>query len=166
MSTADEEMQLILNLGSQGNNQPEEKTSFVQHDDPDVVIPDRIARYLLLSSNLLLTTAIVAACYGRYGLFAVIFALYLTSIWHWHRPRFSSWARKFDYIAVLTALSYGSYVATTVGIKYELVWFCGLGLVAMIFISNEVSHKSVLSRKLYSVSHPALPPPFSYFLIA
>ena len=110
---------------------------FEQHDDPDVVIPDKIARPLLVSAHLFLVVAIVAACYGRYGLFGVIFVLYLTSIWHWHRPRFSSLARKFDYAAVLASIIYASYIATTLNRKYQLIWFIGLAVIGCIFITNE-----------------------------
>jgi hypothetical protein len=116
----------------------EKRRKYKQHDDPDVIIPDDIAGILLISAQLLLLVAVLAACFGRYGLAGVVFAVYLTSLLHWQKPRFSSIARKLDYLAVLAALAYGSYVATTVAYTYELVWFIGFGVAAVIFLINEV----------------------------
>lgn len=123
---------------------------FEQHNDDDVIIPDKIAFPLVISSHLLLVTAVVAIIFQHYGIFAVIFAVYLTSIWHWSKPRFSRIARYADYIAVFTAVIYGSYVAAHLSMKYYLIWFCGLGLISIIFITNEVSK---MERSHFIISH-------------
>lgn len=119
------------------NHEDISASSFEQHDDRDVVLPDRIAMILLCSAQTFLTASIVAAVYKRYGLFSVLFIVYFTSVWHWHRPRYSSFARKADLLAVATAISYASYVASTLSITYILIWSCGISLVAIIFALNE-----------------------------
>lgn len=111
---------------------------FIQHDDIDVVIPDHIAFPLVISSHLLLVTSIIALIYNDYGLFAVIFILYLTSVNHWRKPRFSRIARVLDYLAVVTAIAYGSYFSVTLSKPYTISWFCGLAVIGIIFAINEV----------------------------
>ena len=113
-------------------------------NDEDVIIPDDIAFPLVISSHLLLVTATVALVYAilyewdlAYGVFATDFVLYLTSVVHWRRPRFSSIARRLDYVAVFAALGFGSYVATTLNLTFILIWFIGLFIVGCIFITNE-----------------------------
>ena len=61
--------------------------TFLQHEDTDVVIPDHLCWPLLISSHLLLVTAIVAAVYQYWVLFGVNMFVYLTSILHWRAPR-------------------------------------------------------------------------------
>lgn len=121
-------------------NTSKEIAEFVQHDDPDVIIPYHISIYLLYSSHLLLVTSIVAVSYGRYSLFAVLFAVYITSVMHWRKPRFSTIARKLDFIAVFAAIAYGSYYSIDRCNQTELIytWFIGLLIIAVMFTTNEV----------------------------
>lgn len=115
------------------------KEDISQHDDPEVIIPDVIARPLVISSHLLLVTAIVAAIYQFWVLFAVNMFVYITSVLHWRRPRFSSLERKFDYIAVLTNIIYGTIFSLSLNTPiYKIVWFVGLFVIGLIFCVNEV----------------------------
>lgn len=123
-----------------GSSKMQQHPVFEQHTDPDVIIPDATARPLVVSAHLFLAIAVLAACYGRYGLCAVLGFLYITSVWHWHKPRFSSWARVFDYTAVFSSIAYASYVASTLSMTLMLVWFCGLAFIAVIFTVNEYSY--------------------------
>ena len=119
---------------------------FEQHDDPDVIIPDKIARPLVFSAHLLLINAIVAIIYNHIGLFIVLLFVYVTSIWHWSKPRFSSIARRVDYFAVFVAVFYGSFYLTYnlrhIHHYYEycIVWFVGLGFTSIVFACNEISY--------------------------
>ena len=113
--------------------------TFHQDDDSDIVIPDRIALPLVFSSHLLLVTSIVSIRYKDYGIFAVTLFLYFTSVFYWHKPRFSRKARILDYFAVFVAIAYGSYYASTLSSKYTIIWFCGLIFIGIIFVTNEVS---------------------------
>lgn len=72
------------------------------------------------------------------GIAIVILVLYLTSVYHWWKPRFNRMARYLDYAAVLTCLAYGSYYAVERGLKYISIWFCGLSLIGILFMINEV----------------------------
>ena len=85
--------------------------------ESDVIIPDKVARPLLVSSNLLLVTAVIALRYNELGIACTSAAVWITSLLHWVAPRFSSPRRYLDYIAVSAALLYGSYVATTRAIR-------------------------------------------------
>lgn len=122
----------------------EDRNTEGSDNDEDVIIPDEIAFPLVVSSHLLLVTAVVALVYAIlyqwtlvYGVFATAFFLYLTSVYHWRQPRFSSIARRLDYIAVFAALTFGSYVATTLTSTFILIWFVGLAIVGIIFTTNE-----------------------------
>ena len=118
-------------------------------DDPDVIIPDEIARPLLVSSFLMLVTAVLSALHGEYGLCIVLTFVFITSIVHWHKPRFSGWRRPADYLAVVVALSFGSYLALTRARSsdWTWVWFCGLALIGVIFVWNETMYYMQLQRK-------------------
>jgi len=83
-----------------------------------------------------------------YGIFAVLFIVYTTSVWHWHHPRFSSTARKADYIAVFSAIVFGSYVATTLTLTLILVWFIGLGIIGIIFATNEYTYYTEMKKSI------------------
>jgi hypothetical protein len=118
-------------------------------DDPDVIIPDAIARPLVFSSFLMLITTTIAAVRGEMGLAMVAFFVFVTSVVHWRKPRFSSWRRPLDYLAVLTALGYGSYLAATRArsLEWAMVWFGGLAAIAVIFVCNETLYYLQLQRK-------------------
>ena len=79
-----------------------------QAQDPDVIFPDRIARPLLFSSNLMLVTAVIAATRSVWPLCASATAVWVTSLLHWSAPRFSSWRRYLDYAAVASMVVVGS----------------------------------------------------------
>ena len=83
-----------------------------------------------------------------YGIFAVLFVVYITSVWHWHNPRFSSIARKADYIAVFSAIVFGSYVATTLTLTLILVWFIGLVIIGIIFAINEYIYYTEMKKSI------------------
>ena len=114
-------------------------------EDPDAVFPDVHARPLVVSSQLLLISSAaafyVAAKRGvmiGFGVGAALLFLYITSVCHWHKPRFSSVARILDYAAVFTAVTVGSAAAVTATTPaWIAVWFVGLALIAAIFAVNE-----------------------------
>ena len=114
-----------------------EVRNFIQHDDPDVVIPDNISQILVYSAHLFAVVAVLSYVYGQLTLGILSTLLYITSVWHWHKPRFSSIARRADYCAVVSVLVYGSYVAFNFDNEYTVIWFAGIGLIATIFITNE-----------------------------
>lgn len=132
--------------------------SYEQHDDPDVIIPFRLSRPLVYSAHLLLINGIVALVFGDYGLFAVLFFVYCTSIVHWSKPRFSAIARFVDYFAVLCAVTYGSVFVVLLeeqNVKEAqsliTMWFVGLCIIAVIFVCNEVRNvvKERILARLY-----------------
>jgi hypothetical protein len=110
---------------------------YPQHDDADVIIPDEISRVLVISAHLFVIMAILCFVYGQYVLGALSIMLYLTSIWHWHKPRFSSYARRLDYLAVLAVVAYASYFATTEAALYIIIWFSGFAVLSVTFVINE-----------------------------
>jgi uncharacterized membrane protein len=113
-------------------------TSNDNEDDPDAVIPERFTTPLVVSSHLLLVTAIVALYFQFWILFAVNIFVYLTSVCHWRRPRFSTIERKLDYIAVAANIIYGTVFSLSLKTPlYKVVWFLGLLLIGVIFAINE-----------------------------
>lgn len=129
-----------------GDDNASPEVLFPQHDDDDVIIPDQIARLLVVSSHLFLILAIICYIYQIYILAALATVLYLTSIWHWHKPRFSSVARRCDYLAVLCVVAYASYYATTEDIAYIIVWFSGFAVLSIIFVTNEYRYYQQVMR--------------------
>ena len=117
-------------------------------DSNDVIIPDEIARPLLLSSNLMLITAIVAATYNVWSVCVSAIAVWLTSLLHWSAPRFSSWRRVLDYAAVGSMVVVGSWTAIrdAKSIGWTLVYFGGLALIGVIFVMNETLYYLQLQK--------------------
>ena len=68
----------------------------------------------------------------------LLLVVWLTSIIHWYQPRFSTIVRQLDFLAVFSAIGYGTYyAATNVSDSLKLLWFIGLTVIAIIFITNE-----------------------------
>ena len=139
----DDNKEVVIDIESQSSQSVlclcENQVDYSQHEDPDVVIPDLNARPLVVSSHLLLVTAIVAAVYQFWILFAVNLFVYITSVLHWRRPRFSTCERKLDYTAVLTNIIYGTIFSMSLNtLEYKIVWFAGLFLIGVLFCINEV----------------------------
>jgi hypothetical protein len=117
--------------------------AYEQHDDNDVIIPDKISRKLVVSSHLLLANGILACVFRFYGLCATLLFVYGTSIVHWYRPRFSSIARRVDYFAVVCNFLYGAYLVAYRGRYDEFllgVFFGGVGCILIVFVCNEASY--------------------------
>lgn len=127
----------------------------LNEDDPDLIIPTRYSRYLVASASLFMVTALVAITYATryqwremYPVFCLSIFLFVTSVWHWHRPRFSTMIRRIDYIAVLSNLIYASYVATTLNKEYMMIWFIGIGVCGAIFATNEFCYYIQVMRSV------------------
>ena len=118
----------------------EDGSTFKQHNDADVIIPDHISSYLVVSAHLLLLNCIVALVYSLYVLGALLLCVYITSIIHWRKPRFSSVWRFIDYIFVAGTIGYGTYLSTTLSAAYMITWLVGLAVVGLIFATNETAY--------------------------
>lgn len=116
-------------------------------EDPDVIIPDDIARPLLYSSNLMLVTALLAGQRAAWPLAVVACAVWITSLLHWSAPRFSSWRRLLDYVAVASIIVVGSWTAVTrATLGWMLAYFAGLSIIGCIFAINETLYYHQLQR--------------------
>ena len=117
-------------------------------DGPDVIIPDKIARPLLVSSNLMVITAIIALTRGVWPLALAAMLVWITSLMHWHAPRFSSWRRYADYAAVACMIAVGSWVAIvqTRSSVWTITYFAGLSLIGVLFLCNETIYYYQLQR--------------------
>lgn len=115
---------------------------YAPHFDPDVVIPDRVARPCLASSQVFLLLSALCATRGYYGLGVVSFTLYVTSVNHWRKPRMTSWRHYVDLLAVAGTAVYGSWCAATRAkdTTWMVVWFAGLGTILACFIANETCY--------------------------
>ena len=106
---------------------------------PDVIIPDALARPLLVSSNLMLVTATLALARRirsfTWPLAAAAFFVWVTSLLHWHAPRFSSWRRKVDYVAVCAFICVGTWlaIAHARSAGWTAFYFVGLAVIGIIF---------------------------------
>lgn len=124
-------------------------------NDPDIIIPKRLSVYLVYSAHLLLVTSALSLAYAikfhwtvLFGVAALCFFLYGTSIWHWREPRFSSLVRRLDYCAVFGSLALASYVATTLSGTWIILWFVGLGTIGTIFATNEFLYYHQVMRRV------------------
>ena len=113
----------------------------------DFIIPPKYSWPLMGSACLFLATSILSLVYSIqyewppfYPVVCLSFILFVTSVLHWYRPRFSSIIRKVDIFAVFSNVAYASYFSTILGAKYEGIWFGGLGAVIFFFISNEYAY--------------------------
>ena len=102
---------------------PAANANYVDMDeDEDAVIPELIARPLLYSSHLLLVTVILAAVYGYWILMGLTLFVYITSVAHWRKPRFSTIERKLDFTAVAANIIYGTIFSMSLkGMEYKVL---------------------------------------------
>lgn len=120
----------------------------ISAEDPDVIIPPRYSRWLVVSATLFLVVGAVSAAYAAlyhwahlWICVALSFALWLTSVLHWYKPRFSTYIRRIDYMAVGANLGWASYVAAVdVSTGLAVAWFVGIGVVGVVFALNETSY--------------------------
>ena len=94
------------------------RIDFKQHDEPDVIIPFHIARKTtFITSWLLLVSGILALStstnQNNIVIGILLLVVWLTSIIHWYQPRFSTIVRQLDFLAVFSAIGYGTYYAAT-----------------------------------------------------
>jgi len=116
-------------------------------EDPDEIIPPRFSRPLVFSAALFLVLAALSLAYAQiydwpalYPVCPLATLLFITSVWHWHRPRFSTRIRRIDYLAVALNVAYASYIAITLSRKYMTMWFVGLSIIAIVFCFNELAY--------------------------
>ena len=76
------------------------EVKFEQHEDDNVIIPDAIAFPLVCSAHLLLVSSVFAFVKEQWVFGSFLSIVYMTSVWHWSKPRFDAYARYFDYAAV------------------------------------------------------------------
>mmetsp|Transcript_13203 Transcript_13203/g.39914 ORF Transcript_13203/g.39914 Transcript_13203/m.39914 type:complete len:205 (-) Transcript_13203:836-1450(-) len=112
---------------------------FAQQFDEEVIVPDAVARPLVFSSQLFLGVAIASAARRFWGIFACSLTVWVTSTNFWRAPRFSSWRRPADWLAVMATFVYASVLASTrvVNGAWTAVWFVGLAVLLVCFTVNE-----------------------------
>ena len=91
---------------------------------------------------------IVAMIVHEFALAAAAVFVWATSILHWSAPRFSSWRRKLDYIAVASLVVVGSVlaIARSRSFAWARFYFGGLAGVGVIFGTNEALYYIQLQR--------------------
>lgn len=117
-------------------------------EDPDVIIPDRIARPLLVSSQLMLLTAYLAARIDAWALSAAAGLVWCTSLLHWSAPRFSSPRRWADYAAVILLVLVGGWLTVSCARStgWAALFFAGLTAIGLLFAMNETLYYLQLQR--------------------
>jgi hypothetical protein len=130
------ERDLIITIKDDDTRQ---ESRFSDHFDDDMIIPFRISRKTtFVSCHLLAVSSALAFVFAFSIIGSLLLAVWLTSIFHWYSPRFSTIVRRLDFIAVFAAIAYGSYFAIELDKQvYMLAWFIGIAVVACVFITNE-----------------------------
>lgn len=116
-----------------------EDERFLQQFDAEVIVPDAVARPLVWSSQLFLGVSIACAVRGFWDLSACLLTVWFTSTNFWRAPRFSSWRRPADWIAVTVTFVYASVLAKTsvIAEAWTNLWFAGLAFLILCFTVNE-----------------------------
>lgn len=111
--------------------------NYDDHLDTECVKPDRLCRALLISAHIYLGVSYFSWTRDLYGLCAANFLLYLTSLWHWHRPRKTAIARKVDIFVVLSTIIYGTVYAFLWS-NITFLWLCCLFVLTVGYITNAI----------------------------
>jgi predicted NodU family carbamoyl transferase len=92
-----------------------------------------------LTSQALLALVAAAFAAGYGGLAASTLALYGTSVKHWRKPRYGSFARRLDLAAVAANVVYATVLACTRATSraWTATWLVGVGGIAAVFVANE-----------------------------
>ena len=131
-------VQLTLDTGEEQQSMVQQEPLYIDGDGHDVIIPDRIARPLVISAHLLLVTSILSFWLQVWAMGVSALLVYITSILHWSAPRFSGWPRIADYLAVGAAIITACVIVITeASSETQVVWFVGLAFIGVGFTSNE-----------------------------
>lgn len=131
------------------------KHPYEDHLDFETLTPSRLCKPLMLTAQLFFPMGATALWKGYYTLSSFLFPVCFTSVWHWHDPKTSSWARTVDIIAVLSAFCYGTYTSfqmppqiTTLWCSTALFQACVFSINALLF-SHQVEKPNALILAAY-----------------
>jgi hypothetical protein len=132
------------------------KHPYEDHLDFKTLTPSRLCKPLMLTAQLFFPMGATALWKGYYSLSCFLFPVCFTSVWHWHDPKTSSWARTLDITAVLSAFCYGTYTSfqmppqiTTLWCSTALFQACVFSINALLF-SHQVEKPNALILAAYN----------------
>jgi hypothetical protein len=135
----DEESNSSINLEIHGVRPPENcPKEYLCHGDPEMIVPDDISIALVVSSHLLIITAVVAYIKKYETIASLMLFVYVTSILHWRHPRFNTIIRKIDVCGVGTSITFGSYLSTFLPLKLTIGWFVGVAVILSAYLIKKM----------------------------
>lgn len=110
---------------------------YLQHDDPDVAIPNHISKYGLISAQLLLANSVVSALHNYKSLSVISFFLYITTLLFWNNLTHSGFIKKVDIATgIVNVLSITYYDSLRFDALYKELWASVMSLGSLIYLFN------------------------------
>lgn len=135
---------------------PKKKHPYEDHLDFKTLTPSRLCKPLMLTAQLFFPMGAIALCKGYYSLSCFLFPVCFTSVWHWHDPKTSSWARTVDTAAVISAFCYGTYTSFSFPPQITVLWcstavfqVCVFSINAVLF-AHQVEKPNALVQAAYN----------------
>jgi|LakMenE18May11ns_1017448.scaffolds.fasta_scaffold9886103_3 hypothetical protein len=111
---------------------------YLQHNDPNVCVPQHISKYGLYSANFFLLNAICNYLYNYNWLTFVAFSLYTTTILHWYKIKHNGIFKIIDVITcIITMSSVSFYDSLYFCLQHRKLWFLSAFVSVVAYILNK-----------------------------
>ena len=110
---------------------------YLQHDDPEVAIPNHISKYGLISAHIILANVIVSALYNHNSLSITSYCLYITTLLFWNNLTHSGMIRNIDIATgIVNVLSITYYNSLWFDTWYRELWGSAMSIGSLIYLMN------------------------------
>ena len=123
------------------------KPKYIQHDDPEIMIPQHITRIALFSCQMMLINAYITYVYHYYLLATIELCLYITTVLHWRKIKYISLERQIDVCCMMTTVMYATYTSWCMPRIYTFIWITNLlGISSIFYINEKIFYYQVLHK--------------------
>jgi hypothetical protein len=112
--------------------------TYIQHNDPIILVPVHISKIGCYTSNLFLFVSIHAFIDNYWVLGCFLFLLYTTTFLNWKEVRYTSFIKTADIIVSISTVTHITLYDSYRWKENRIIWINNLSLSIFIFIINEI----------------------------
>jgi hypothetical protein len=128
---------------------------YLQHLDPEVVVPQHISRIGVVTAHCFLANSFVAYKYQLYDTTALLIGLYTTSVLHWRKMKPNGLIRTIDILMVISSITKVSLVDSKIFGEKRWAWFYSITAGLISYLANEkLFYKQVLEYSNQIIEYP------------
>jgi len=113
-------------------------TIYLQHEDPEILIPQHISRKAFYSATGFLINAIISFIFDYKISAPLLFTLFVTTLLHWNKVKHKGIIKTIDiFFAVITSIYLLLVDSYRFCPEYQVYWFYGHYITVSAFVINE-----------------------------